>query len=119
MTSLQADLIERLRALLAAEPSTREVSMFGGRSFMVNDKIVVAARKDGDLLVHIPQDRHDELTSIPGAAPAEMGAGRSMGAGWISVSAPSVDTDDELLFWLTVALDHNRTTTGHRTRRRR
>jgi hypothetical protein len=32
---------ERIRAMLAAEPSTREVSMFGGLSFMVNDKMIV------------------------------------------------------------------------------
>lgn len=29
---------ERIRAMLTTEPSTREVSMFGGVSFMVNDK---------------------------------------------------------------------------------
>lgn len=49
----QSELIERLRALLSGEPSTREVSMFGGRSFMVNDKMVVSARTGGELLVQI------------------------------------------------------------------
>ena len=38
----QADLIERIRPLLADEPLTREVSMFGGRAFMVNDKMVTS-----------------------------------------------------------------------------
>lgn len=108
MTPRQSELSERLRTLLLVETSTREASMFGCRSFMVRDKMVVAALKDGDLLVRVPADQHDQLTEHPGASQAEMGAGRSMGSGWIQVSAASVDTDDRLSFWLTTALDHNR-----------
>lgn len=104
----QADLIERIRALLREEPSTREVSMFGGRSFMVDDKMVVSARKDGGLLVRVAAERHDELTERPGATQAEMGVGRDMGRGWIAVAAAAVAADDELSFWLDVALEHNR-----------
>ncbi|MBD5784889.1 TfoX/Sxy family protein [Cellulosimicrobium terreum] len=111
MTTQQADLVERLRALLGDEPSTREVPMFGGRSFMVDEKMVVSARKDGDLLVRVPAERHDELVSRPGAGQAEMGAGRTMGPGWISVSTTSLDTDEHLTFWLSLALEHNRATT--------
>ncbi|MQA78040.1 MAG: hypothetical protein GEV10_06105 [Streptosporangiales bacterium] len=114
VTTPQSELIERLRTLLADEPSTREVAMFGGRSFMVNEKMVVSALKTGDLLVRIPAKRHDELTAHPGATQAEMGAGRSMGPGWISVSAQSIDTEARLSFWLDVALDYNRTTAGNR-----
>lgn len=114
METPQSDLVERLRILLADETSTREVSMFGGRSFMVNDKMVVSALKDGDLLLRIPAERHDELTAHPGAAQAEMGAGRSMGPGWISVSAQSIDTNEDLSFWLTAALDYNQATAGNR-----
>lgn len=108
METPQSDLIERLRTLLADEPSTREVSMFGGRSFMVDDTLVVSALKAGDLLVRISPERHDELVSRPGAAHAEMGAGRSMRRGWISVSAHAIDTAEALSFWLTAALGDNR-----------
>lgn len=111
----QTDLIERLRALLAEEPSTREVSMFGGRSFMVNDKMVVSALKGGDLLVRIDAERHDALTRQPGATQAEMGAGRSMGPGWIAVSAAAIASEDGLSFWLDAALDYNHVITGPRT----
>ncbi|HLR96816.1 MAG TPA: TfoX/Sxy family protein [Jiangellaceae bacterium] len=115
MPTPQSELIERLRVLLTGEPSTREVSMFGGRSFMVNEKMVVSALKEGALLVRVPPDEHDELTTHPGAEQAEMGVGRSMGPGWVSVSASAIDTDERLSFWLTVALDYNRTTaTSHR-----
>ncbi len=110
----QSALIERLRVLLAGEPSTREVSMFGGRSFMVDEKMVVSAWKDGSLLVRVSSDRHDELTALPGAEQAEMGAARSMGPGWIAVSAASIDTAARLSFWLDIALTHNRATSARR-----
>lgn len=106
----QSELIDRLRALLADESSVREVSMFGGRSFMVNDKLAASALKDGGLLVRIATSQHEELLARPDATQAEMGAGRSMGPGWISVSAPSIVHDECLSFWLSVALEHNRTT---------
>lgn len=115
MTQQQAELIERLRALLTHEPSTREVSMFGGRSFMVNDKMIASALKDGDLLVRADPDRDGELGELPGAARAEMGAGRTMGPGWISVSAESITSDEGLSSWIDVAREHNRTTAGNRS----
>lgn len=108
----QSELIERLRALLADEPSVREVSMFGGRSFMVNDKLAASALKEGDILVRVVASRHEELIAHPGATQAEMGAGRSMGPGWISVSAASIAHDAGLSFWLDVALDYNQKVTG-------
>ncbi|MFT4296707.1 MAG: TfoX/Sxy family protein [Micropruina sp.] len=110
-TAAQSELIGRLRHLLAAEPSTREVPMFGGRSFMVNDKLVVSALKSGGLLVRVPAEHHDELLGRPGAAQAEMGAGRTMGPGWVEVTPDAVGTDQGLSEWLAVALDHNRATT--------
>lgn len=110
----QGELIDRLRALLADEPSIREVSMFGGRSFMVNDAMVASALREGDLLVRVPTERHPELAQRPGATQAEMGAGRSMGPGWVAVSAPTIRTDEGLSFWLGIALDHNQATAVNR-----
>jgi hypothetical protein len=107
----QAELVERVRAALARERSMREVSMFGGRSVMVREKMVVSALKGGDLLVRVPVERHDQLLDRPGSSQAEMGEARSMGPGWIQVAAASLD-DDGLRFWITVALDHNRSVTG-------
>lgn len=108
----QPILIERLRDLLTDVTAMREVSMFGGRSFMVNEKMIVSALKNGGLLVRVAADRHDELLGRPGAAQAEMGAGREMGPGWIEVAAPAIDDDAQLAFWVTVALEHNRMLTG-------
>lgn len=86
--------------------------MFGGPAFMVNEKMVVSTFKNGDLLVRVPSDAHPRLTQRPGARQAEMGAGRSMGPGWITASAASTATDEGLGFWLDIALDYNETVTG-------
>lgn len=99
-------LTERVRALLADEPTTREVAMFGGVSFMVEDRMVVAAQGGGHLLVRVDPARNHELVGRPGAVQAEMGAGRSMGDGWISVSRGAITTDDELSSWIDVALGY-------------
>lgn len=114
VTDRRAELVERIRAALADRPSTREVSMFGGRSFMVDDRMVVSALKDGDLLVRVDGGRHEELLRRPGAVQAEMGRGRDMGPGWISVSADAIADDAGLAFWLGAALDHHRASAGRR-----
>ncbi|MFV0433344.1 MAG: TfoX/Sxy family protein [Leucobacter sp.] len=115
MTPEQTDLIERLRALLADEPVQREVSMFGGRSFMINEKMIVSALKDGGLLVRVDAAMHDELLREPGAAQAEMGPGRDMGPGWIEVSAVAISRDEALAAWVGIAMTYNRAVTGGRS----
>ena len=112
MTPEQHRLVQRVRALVDDEPDVREVSMFGGRAIMVNDKMIVSAGKSGDLLVRADAERHEALLDEPGATQAQMGAGRDMGPGWITV-APEVIADDErLAFWVDVAMSYNRTITG-------
>lgn len=112
MTPEQTNLVERLRALLTDEPVLREVSMFGGRSFMVNEKMIVSALKSGGLLVRVDADRHEALLDRPGAAQAEMGQGRDMGPGWIEVDANAISDDGPLTEWVELAMDYNRTVTG-------
>lgn len=107
MTTDHTQLTERIGAALAAERSTRKVPMFGGRSFMVNEKVVVAVRGDGDLLVRVDPGQTSELIARPGAEPAEMGAGRAMGPSWIRVAEDAIATDEQLSFWIDIALEYN------------
>ncbi len=106
MTTERETLAERVRAMLPQDRPVREVSMFGGLSFMVDDSMVVAAGRDGRLLVRIDPARHAELLSHPGAEPAVMGADRPMGPGWIRVSHEGLRTDEQLASWVDVGLDH-------------
>lgn len=112
MTPEQKNLVERLRTLLTHEAIVREVSMFGGRSIMVNEKMIVSALKDGGLLVRVDADQHDELLRQPGAAQAVMGPGRDMGPGWIEVTAATIGDDEALKSWVDTAMAFNRVVTG-------
>jgi hypothetical protein len=82
----------------------REVRMFGGLSFMVDERMAVAAGRDGDLLVRCAPSEHDELL-LRGGVPAMMGHDRPMGPGWISVPGQQIQDDTELAYWVTVGID--------------
>lgn len=101
-------LVERTRAALAdaGHPAARETHMFGCRAFMIDDKLAIGVRGNSDLLVRIDPERYDELLRVSDAKPAEMGAGRTMGPGWLDVTADALD-DDALDFWIGVALEYN------------
>lgn len=114
MTEVQDQLADRIHTALADEPSTRTVSMFGGLSFMVHEKMVVAAQRDGDLLVRIDPEQHSGLVARPGVRQAEMGTGRSMGPGWISVDHAAITGDEHLAWWIDVAMGFNATVRSRR-----
>ncbi|WP_193311513.1 TfoX/Sxy family protein [Georgenia satyanarayanai] len=107
----QTELADRVRALLAGEDPVREQGMFGTRSFLVREKLLASALRDGGLLVRVAADRHEELLARPGATQAVMGPGRDMGPGWIEVR-PAAVAGDGLASWLGVALEHNRAVTA-------
>ncbi len=104
MSAQRDALADRVRGLLPRDRPVREVSMFGGLSFMVDDAMVVAAGRDGELLVRTDPARHGELLDVPGARPAVMGADRPMGPGWIAVGHDGLDTDERIAFWIDVGL---------------
>lgn len=108
MTAEREALADRVRAALPPDRARREVSMFGGLAFMVDENMVVVAGRDGGLLVRIDPARNDELLGIPGARPAVMGVDRPMGPGWITVSPDGLTTDEQLAFWIQVGLSFTR-----------
>ena len=112
MAPEQRILVRRVLEHVDDEPDVREVSMFGGRAIMVNNKMIVSAGKTGDLLVRVAADRHETLLDEPGAEQAQMGAGREMGAGWITIAPEAIADDGRLTFWVDVAMHHNRAVTG-------
>lgn len=105
--AVSSELADRIRAALADQQSVREVKMFGGLSFMVNDSMAMGIMSDDDLLVRADPERADELLAVKGAHPAEMGAGRTMGKSWIAVDDKAIASDDDLDFWIGVALEYN------------
>ena len=100
------DLVERVRRALSSRADVREVRMFGGLAFMVDERLAVSAQRSGDLLVSVnPADHNSHLDR--GAEPAVMRNGRAMGDGWLTVAASRIPDDETLSFWITVGI-HSR-----------
>lgn len=95
-------LSQRVRHVLR-DRNVREVAMFGGRSYLVDDRMAVAVQRTGDLLVRTDPDDYDALLDR-GAEPARMGNDRTMGRGWLSVRADLIAGDAELAHWIEVGV---------------
>jgi TfoX/Sxy family transcriptional regulator of competence genes len=109
-----AELAERVRGALSAEQDVREVRMFGGLAFMVNEKMVACVSAGGGaLLVRVSRSRDAAYLEVVGARRAEMGR-RSMGEGWITVDEEALIEDRGLQFWIDAVLEHNAETTAGR-----
>jgi TfoX/Sxy family transcriptional regulator of competence genes len=113
---MEDDTVDRVRAMLTVP--YQEKAMFGGRSFMVDDKMLLNVRRGGELLVRVDPERSDGLVAEHGAAIAEMGTGRSMGPSWLTVPVERFASDEQLRFWLDEALAFNRQAVAHPKRRR-
>ena len=96
------ELLDRVHMLLPSG-HVREVRMFGMLAVMVDDSMAVAVHKDGSLLVRVDPGEDARLLENAGASRAEMGAGQSMGAGWIRVDAQALDDEAVLKAWLEAA----------------
>lgn len=97
-------LAQRLRDVLTSHQNVRELRMFGGLSFMVDERMAVAAGRDGDLLVRTDPAEYDNLLRR-GGEPAHMGNDRPMGRGWLTVPYQRIQGDEELAYWVKVGID--------------
>ena len=97
-------LAERLRRKLA-DITHREVKMFGGLSFMVNDNLALSASNQGDLLIRCDPDDVDDLLDKPHVRWAEM-RGRRMSRGWLRIDSDGYASDHDLSHWVDVAVSH-------------
>ncbi|MCZ2810267.1 TfoX/Sxy family protein [Modestobacter sp. VKM Ac-2979] len=107
-----AELAARVRTALS-ERDVREVTMFGGLAFMVEEKMVACVSGGGGaLLVRVSRSRDAEYLAVRGARRAEMGKGRSMGEGWIAVDEEALTGDEDLQFWVDAVLEHHAEAAG-------
>ena len=103
VTAETRGVLDRIGSALADRP-LREVPMFGTIAVMLDDSMLVAVGKDRSLLVRVTPDDDAALIVRDDASRAEMGAGRSMGTGWIRVHSHAVEDEETLGFWLNAAL---------------
>ncbi|WP_206511894.1 TfoX/Sxy family protein [Rhodococcus sp. BGS-1C] len=102
-----SELTERVRRALTGR-DVRETKMFGGLAFMVNDQMVASVKIGGGaLLVRVACDRDAEYLERPGTNRAEMGKGRAMGEGWITVDDETLADDEQFQFWIDAVLEYN------------
>ena len=93
-----ADLAERIRALLAKERGLSEKKMFGGLAFLVGGNMAIAASGQGGILVRVDPEQSDKLVATTKASVAVM-RGRPM-AGWLRVGSEDVRTKPQLAKWV-------------------
>jgi TfoX/Sxy family transcriptional regulator of competence genes len=101
----QQDLAKNVREALRGTRNLREVKMFGGVGFMLNDNMTVAASKRG-LLVRVGKEGQADALKRPGSRPMVM-KGRTM-AGYIYVDPPHL-TAESVRDWVQIAAAFVRT----------
>jgi TfoX/Sxy family transcriptional regulator of competence genes len=97
-------LADRVKAALGGTRPVEEKRMFGGLTFMVRGKMCVSVGK-GRIMCRIDPAAHDDALRRPGCRTVVMN-GRDY-RGFLYIDAEAVSTDDELNYWVRLALDCN------------
>ena len=99
-------LAERIRELVADEPTLTEKKMFGGLAFLVGGNMAIAASGQGGVLVRCDPAQSDDLVAKTDARPFEM-RGRAM-QGWLRVDDADVRTKRQLEKWVKIGTAYAR-----------
>ena len=98
-------LANRIREMIAArEDQVEEKLMFGGLTFMVNDKICVGVKSDR-ILVRIDPEIYEQEVLGEGCTPMNH-SGREM-KGFLFVGEEMLTTQGKLRRWVDLALEFN------------
>ncbi len=100
-------LAARLRHVLADEPGLTSKAMFGGLGFMLDGHMAVAAGSSGDLMVRVDPALGARLIA-DGAARPQVMRGREL-AGWLTVDADALESDERLREAVGWGVDYVRT----------
>lgn len=98
MSMALEELADRTRLLLPRGVHCSEKKMFGGIAFMMHGNMLVAATKDGSLIVRVGKDGMESALAEPGASLMDMG-GRSM-SGFVVLAGDAIEDDEDLRGWL-------------------
>lgn len=97
-------LADRIRQVLIEQSDVSERKMFGGLSFMIGDKMAVAASGRGGLLVRVDPATMDTVIATTAAESMDMGT-RKM-RGWVHVAADAIRTKRDLTTWVRRGIDY-------------
>ena len=102
------ELADRIREVLSdlSVEGVREQKMFGGLAFLVGGHMVVAASREGGVLVSVDRSDTEALLQKPHTRPMVM-RGREM-VGWLRVDPDGLRTKRQLAPWVKRGVDHAR-----------
>ena len=98
-------LADRIREQLQDLEGIEEKEMFGGLSFMLNDKMCVGVIKD-EMMCRIDPNFYEEALGKTGCREM-LFTGKPM-KGWIIVEESGMQKVGNLRYWIDLALDFNR-----------
>ena len=109
-------IVERIRnILLEKKVDFFEKKMFGGLTFMVDDKMCIGAHNDR-VMARIGPDVYEEALKKEGCK--QMGfTGKGM-IGFVFVDAEAVDMEEDLEYWVQLCLDYNPLAKASKKRRK-
>jgi len=99
-------LSQRVRETLYALTTVEEKKMFGGIAFMVSGNMVVGVNQD-NLIVRVGLKEYEASLRKPGADLFQP-TGKPM-AGWVTVAPDGYQTDENLKYWIELALEFVKT----------
>ena len=99
-------LAQRVRDVLYPLTAAEEKKMFGGIAFMVSGNMTVGAIRD-DLIVRVGLENYEASLHKPGVDLFKP-TGRPM-AGWITVAPDGHKTDEDMKYWIDLALEFVKT----------
>lgn len=98
-------LADRIRIVMkSGKVKFDEKNMMGGLTFMVDDKMCVGVLKN-TLMARIDPAIHDEALTRKGCREMDF-TGRPM-KGFVFVEPEGIDADDDLRYWIGLALEYN------------
>lgn len=98
-------LADRIREALAGQKNVREVTMFQGMCFMVDDKMCICLRDDR-LMCRVGPEKFGEAVEKNGAEP--MIHGKRLMKGFVFVSPEGYKAKKDFDYWLKACLEFNK-----------
>jgi len=108
-------LAEKIRQALSHLPDVEEKGMFGKKAFMVNGKMCLTAGPDR-MMCRIDPALHADAIKRKGCRAVLM-KGREY-KGYVHVSEDSLQTKTDFNYWVTLALDFNKSLDQTKPQRR-
>ncbi|QQL49163.1 TfoX/Sxy family protein [Mucilaginibacter ginkgonis] len=100
-------LAERIRHLLSRTKNVTEREMMGGLCFMVDGKMCINVTSRGNVMQRCLPNQTEEVVKKHGASRFIMN-GKPLNKGWLTLAPEAMDSDDDLQYWINIALAGNK-----------